>query len=341
MTPRRRVEFKGEGIMRVLLSAVAAAAVSLAAGAAAAKDCDHACLAGVADRYIAALVARDPSQAPIAPNVRFTENTALLRVGKDGFWVSASAPPEGFKIIAADPEDGLVGIFAAMKENGRPVIFVARLKVVDHRITEIQQWVQRDLSKASVAGLQTMRPAFAADVPQAERSSHAQMARIATSYFNAIEHNDGSLAPFADDCDRHESGVEFTNVKMPPAEPLDTSEGAVEKAKILALGCRDQVSSGVLRHISWVWPRGPFVIDRQKGLVMAFPLFVQRGELLDVPIRGVPGVTRLDTTTQPGETQGGEVMKISGGQIHEVDVAGVKLPFGLSTGWPASPRPKD
>jgi hypothetical protein len=325
--------------MRVLLSAVAAAAVLLSAGAALAEPCDHACLGGIADRYIAALVAHDPAEAPIAPNARFTEDTALLQVGKEGFWVSASAPPEAFKIIAADPEDGQVGIFSAMKENGRPVIFVARLKVVDGEITEIQQWVQRDLSSASAEGLKTLRPAFLADIPPAERASHDEMAAIANSYFNAIEHNDGTLAPFADDCDRHESGVQFTNVKTPPPGPGSVEEGAVSRAKILALGCSAQVSSGVLRHISWVWPRGPFVIDRQKGLVMAFPLFVQRGEALDVPIRGVPGVTKLDTTTEPGETQGGEVLKIAGGKIHEVEVAGVRLPFGLSTGWPAPPRP--
>lgn len=327
--------------MRVLTSAAATAAILASAGAAVAGPCDRACLAGVADRYIAALVAHDASQAPIAPDARFTENTAVLRVGKEGFWVSASAPPEVFKILVADPEDGQVGILSEMKENGRPVIFIARLKVADGQITEIQQFVQRDLSKASVEGLQTLRPAFVSDLPPGERASHEQMVNIANSYFNAIEHNDGALAPFADDCDRHESGVQFTNVNTPPVGPADTSEGAVQKAKILALGCRDQVSSGVLRHISWVWPRGPFIIDEQRGLVMAFPLFVQRGELLDVPIRGVPGVTHLDTTTAPGETQGAEVLKIAGGQIHEVEVAGVKLPYGLPTGWPSPPRPAD
>jgi hypothetical protein len=43
--------------------------------------CDKACLQGVADAYLAALVAHDPSKAPMASNARFTEQAQPLAVG--------------------------------------------------------------------------------------------------------------------------------------------------------------------------------------------------------------------------------------------------------------------
>jgi hypothetical protein len=40
--------------------------------------CDRACLEGIADAYLAALVAHDPSKAPMAPDAKFTEHDALV-----------------------------------------------------------------------------------------------------------------------------------------------------------------------------------------------------------------------------------------------------------------------
>jgi hypothetical protein len=45
-------------------------------------DCDRACLTGIAEAYVAALVARDWSKAPMAPNAKFTEQAQVLKVGE-------------------------------------------------------------------------------------------------------------------------------------------------------------------------------------------------------------------------------------------------------------------
>jgi hypothetical protein len=55
----------------------------------AAPSCDRACMTGLVDRYLAALVRHDPAGLPLSPGVRFTENTAEIRTG-DGLWVGAS-----------------------------------------------------------------------------------------------------------------------------------------------------------------------------------------------------------------------------------------------------------
>src|SRR5262245_44453281 len=51
-------------------------------------SCDRSCLNRIADAYIAALVAHDPSKAPLAPGVKFTEQAQVLAVG-EGLWKTA------------------------------------------------------------------------------------------------------------------------------------------------------------------------------------------------------------------------------------------------------------
>src|ERR1700722_20235316 len=68
----------------------------------ASKHCDRACMSALTDQYLAALVKHDPAGLPLSRGVRFTENTAEIRVG-DGLWVGASEAPTTFKIYAIDP----------------------------------------------------------------------------------------------------------------------------------------------------------------------------------------------------------------------------------------------
>src|SRR5579862_7468591 len=57
---------------------------------AATAQCNRACLKNTVDKYLAALVAHDPSQVSLAPNVKFVENTVPTHPG-DGLWKTASA----------------------------------------------------------------------------------------------------------------------------------------------------------------------------------------------------------------------------------------------------------
>ena len=78
--------------MRLRLVGVAAAAciasvTALAQGGPPGAACDRACLLGIADAYFAALVAHEPSKAPMASNTKFTEQTRELKVG-EGLWTT-------------------------------------------------------------------------------------------------------------------------------------------------------------------------------------------------------------------------------------------------------------
>jgi len=57
-------------------------ALACAAVNAADSACDRACLIGVADTYLAAIAAHDPSKAPLSEHVAFVENIKKTPVGK-------------------------------------------------------------------------------------------------------------------------------------------------------------------------------------------------------------------------------------------------------------------
>ena len=62
----------------------------------AAPSCDRVCMTGLVDQYLAALVRHDPAGLPLSRGVRFTENTAEIKIG-DGL-VGASEAPTTFNI---------------------------------------------------------------------------------------------------------------------------------------------------------------------------------------------------------------------------------------------------
>src|SRR5579862_2452379 len=186
---------------RYLFAAVAVATASLAFGAApigggVAPPCDRACMTGMVDWYLAALVRHDPTGLPLNRDVKFTENTARLKIGSEGLWVAASEPPTGFRIYAVDVGTGQVGFYGVMKERDRPLIIALRLKLVNGQITEIEHVLARSLRPEAVRNLANPRPEFVTSLAPGNRLPRQQMVNIADSYFEAIEHADGKLAPF-------------------------------------------------------------------------------------------------------------------------------------------------
>lgn len=291
-----------------------------------AAACDRSCLIRIADQYLAAMVKHDPAGLPLAPKVKYTENTAAIPVG-DGLWVGVSEAPSTFKIYAADPVSGQVAFFGVLKEFGAPAMLALRIRVENERITEIEHVVARQVRDPGMANLVTPRPGLLETVPPAERVSRQEMFRIADSYFDSIEQTNGKLAPFADDCERHENGGQTTTRKTP--DPMADASTKI----INALGCAAQIDAGELRYITRIRPRRLVVIDEEKGLVYGFPMFVHRGAVRSVEIVGVPGVTSRPKAFGPINLLAGEIFKIRGGKIHEIEAMGVLVPYGAASGW--------
>jgi hypothetical protein len=257
-------------------------------------------MTALVDQYLAALVKHDPAGLPLSRGVRFTENTAEIKIG-DGLWVGASEAPTTFKIYAVDPTTSQVAFCGVMKELDKPLIIALRLKVIRGEITEIEHVLARNMRPDRMQNLVTPRPGLPADVSDSDKTPREEMLSAADSYFESIEHGHGSLAPFADDCERHENGGQTTHNKTPVPWPVDlgSAEANHSMAIIGTLSCTAQVDSQVLSFITRLWPRRLAVVDKQKGLVFAFPMFNHRGGVRSIKIQGVPGV---DTIPMGGGT---------------------------------------
>src|SRR5512146_1434586 len=95
-----------------------------------AADCDRTCLMALADKYIAALSAHDPRNAPLSSGVRMVENAKRIQPG-EGLWKTASAGPTEFRIVVPDPLSQQVGGMVIMQSDGKPAQVGFRLKVAD------------------------------------------------------------------------------------------------------------------------------------------------------------------------------------------------------------------
>ena len=320
------------GAMAVVLGTMAAAQTG---GGGVAPPCDRGCMTRVVDRYLAALVAHDPAGLPLNRDVKFTENTARLGVGSEGLWVAASELPAGPRVYAIDVGAGQAGFYGVMKERGRPLIIALRLKVVNGQITEIEHVLARTIREDALRNLMIPRPELTADVPEGDRLPRERMVAIADSYFEAIEHANGKLTPFADDCVRRENGGQTTMNPTPVPWPVSLGSKAADDAMayIGTLSCSDQLDTHVMDFITRLWPRRHEIVDVEKGLVFSFPMFQHRGGTGLVRIYNVPGVETLPLGGGASNLQAGEIFKIERGQITAVEAMGASLPYGTLSGW--------
>jgi hypothetical protein len=318
------------GGWRGLAAAGLSAAVMLAAGAASAAECGRTCLVGVMDRYLQALVAHDPSRLRVEPDVRFTEDGAPLKLG-DGLWqTNGGLGP--FRLDFDDPGAGQAGALVTVQENGNIALMAIRLKVVDRRISEVETVLARkgELQSLQTDLLQSPLPIFLEDVPADRRSSREELVRITNSYFDAIEHADGSLVPFARDGFRIENGTRTCN----NPEPV-TGGANPDFAKLRAMPCADQLSTKIFTYIKSVRPRRIEVVDVDKGLAIAFVRFNHPGNILsvDTPNNGVVSQAHNPWAVRPTSALIAELFKIQDHKIQRVMAVITNVPYRMPTGW--------
>src|ERR1022692_733165 len=100
------------------------------------NSCDRPCLEDFVNQYLDALVAHNPFGMPLARKVKFSENDVVLELG-DGVWNTITGVGT-YKLYVSDPQSGQVGFFGTMRENSTPIALAARLKIENHKITEIE-----------------------------------------------------------------------------------------------------------------------------------------------------------------------------------------------------------
>ena len=328
-------------MIRALRTASAALALSvamLAAGPAAAqpggvplpeRSCQRECLEGFVDKYLQAMADGEVDPELFAPNARFTENGVQLPLGNEGLWATTTAPGK-YKFYVPDIETQQVAFLGTVMEQAtssaagaprapEPVGLSLRLRIVDGKITEIEQIAARPerglganpapstspfpATGAAVEAMGAPHPIFLSAVPESERMERADLIAVANQYFTGMQRNDGQgYYPFTDDCLRHENGM----ISAGPPGTLGRTGNPV-------MTCKGQYETALRNVVSGIRDRRFVAVDRERGIVFAFAAFDHRN---------------INWTWELGE-----LFRIEKNQIRRIEAIFIRGPYGVCSGW--------
>ncbi len=293
-----------------------------------AKKPDRSALVALMDQYLEALTKHDPASVPLASDVKLVENTEVTPIGK-GLWETATGGATNFKIYVADPVANQIGFLGVIEQNHKPTIIGARLKLVDGKITEIDHLIIPHYEDSLNPNMSKVRPGLVTPIDPSERVPRNEMLKIANSYYEALVHDDGNLAPFADECQRRENGGTTAN--------YDPNSGEIVKKDnfyvLRQLKCGKQLNTGCMAYITDINDRRFSAVDEKMGLVFAFSIFRHNGEPKIIPIKGVPGITETKNDWGPFDLPAAHIFKIRNGKIYEIEAIGYVAEHGIKNGW--------
>jgi len=299
-------------------------------------DCNRACLEGLIDQYLKAVVAHDPSKLPLSKDVMYTENNQVIDVG-DGFWKTAQGLGN-YRHVFADPEFGQVAMMGTMMEAGTPILMSLRLRVELGRITEIESIYFKPGGGGpnNIAGMDKMGKAedlWFRTVPPAQRLSRQQMIAVADAYFSGLQKNDGKgvngspTYPFTNDCHRIENGSPTTNVPAPPNQAPGT-------INLFSMDCLTQFQKGLYYVVQNIHHRRYPLVDQERGVVWAHCTFdqgtVNSGLLSDGTKHSYLGFNR------PSSILVSEAFLIENGKIRRVEMVGPSATYHVTSPWPGN-----
>jgi hypothetical protein len=283
----------------LLAAALAAPASVLAQGA----KCDRACLTDALTRYLDSIVVHDPKKAPLAAGARFTEDGQQLAVG-EGLWKTASKVRPNRRDYL-DERDGTAAVHAVVEENGSPVLFAARLKLVNRKIAEIETMVVRNVQEGVLfAPDELSKPSPMLDLPpKSALMPREQMIEMALRYPGGLRVGsfEKSNAVFGTDAYRFENGVRMAG-KGCTFRPPSCEDLRSQQLPTLAAIKADVVA-----------------VDKRSGAVLLYMNF-GAGSLPGPQSAGKALVTF-------------EAFKIYGGAIHAVEAVLEGAPEGAPRGW--------
>jgi hypothetical protein len=204
---------------RVLSQSAVIAAISVfIASSAQAAECDRACLQGMITKYVEAIVARNPQSLPLAPNVRFTEDSRELPLG-DGAWKTVTRAGT-FRQDYLDVRRGIAASHLELREEAAQLQYSVVLRVVDQKITGIETLINRVTADSRFQPDSLGKPLRKMNdaVPAGKSMSRADLIRVALTYPEGLRiGNFADVTPFAKDAYRVENGLFIAGEGCPRA----------------------------------------------------------------------------------------------------------------------------
>jgi hypothetical protein len=298
--------------MRYLTTVILAASVACAAAllipsvtVAQGAKCDRACLTDILTRYLNAMVAHDPSSLSVAPNAKFTEDTVQMKLGEGAWKTVTKLRP--YRVDVIDVQQGVAAVHTVMEENGTPVLFAARVKVVDRKLTEMETQIVRNREEGVLFAPENLKEPTATMryMPTAtERMPRAQMIEIAARYPTGLKIGsfEKSDVPFAPGAYRFENGVRMAGpgctFQPPSCENMRTQ--------------RIPTLAGIKQRL--------VAVDEEMGVVL-FRLEFGKGSL-----PGANDAKGLGLATF-------EAFKVYGGMVHAAEAVFEAEPIAGGSGW--------
>ena len=290
--------------MRNLLRIAVALAVLIPSSASAqGAKCDRACLTDMMTRYLNAMVAHDPSSLPVAPNVKFTEDSKVMKLGEGTAWKTVTKL-RPYRVDIVDVQEGVVAVQTVMEENGTPILFTARLKVADRKITEAETIVVKTREEGALFAPDNLKEPTAMmryRPTPAERMPRDQMVAMAARYPQGLKIGsfEKSDVPFAPNAYRFENGVKMAGpgctFQPPSCENMRTQ--------------RIPTLAGLTQRL--------VAVDEEMGVVLFWMNFGPNS----LPSGGGRALVTL------------EAFKVFGGQVHAAEAIFEGQPSGGPSGW--------
>lgn len=270
-------------------------------------------LEDVALAYRRAYLAHDPTLAPIADDIRFSENNVEMPF-PDGTWDTVSRE-KGEPLILSDPELGTAALYMVVFQLDTPSFLAVRLKVESGRITEAEHILstKRNVSTPPEpfgdAETFSRDAAMLAPVAPEERMSREAMIQLANAYFATLENNTGELRGgirFSPDCIRHENGLK---------------RGDVEADFLL----------GPYRSNDRVRGRDFVLVDEERSIVMARGFIDHKGALDEFTL--TDGTPTRAIFREPHTWALLELFKMRAGMITAVEAVFYGAPYYQRSPW--------
>jgi hypothetical protein len=300
-----------------------------AADRASASACDRACLDTIMGQYLEAMAAHDASKAPLAPNVEYAQDNVRLKIGQ-ALWATISGLGH-YRHDFDDPEKGDVGAITVAYENGVGAILIVRLKVVNHQITQAEQFVAHDPHGAELyEKMGKPDPRWLEPIPPDQRETREALDQAAYMYLEGLQLNDGKgVYAFTPDCQRTEDAVYTTN------RPHPQNYGhADETVDFTSLNCTDQYKLGFLGFTTGVRDRRFLVTDVERGTVLASSYLDFDGTVTSIKLTNgqvwhVPAYFMVPRTNIANEAY-----RVEKGSISRIEMTMYEVPFNMKPAFP-------
>lgn len=291
-------------------------------------NCERACLTNALEAVLSAIAAKDVSKLPLGNHVKSTQNGVDIGLD-DGLWQTVSEIGK-YRLYAIDPEEGTAGVYTTMKQGGKRLLVALRIATWEQKIQEIEFVIANGAGGPggpmanpgdAVERMGQPRPQFLRTIPEKDRESREELTRVADSYFANLQGSTGkTTSPFAPTCNRLENGFQTTNG---PAGNAAQTRGV----NIIAMGCEAQQKIGFFPFVTSIRDRRFPIVDRERGLVMAFGYFDHNATVQDITL--TDGQKMASVLSNPTTFVISETFQIDKGKIDQVEAVLETVPYKM------------